>query len=376
MHGQKCLTVSLIGAEISAAFMSLAVVGRPVHVFSWGRSFVGESIVFYRLSVPPATLHRRRNNRSLLLCDLQPLLNSYSGVYLSIGYHISAKIERGLMRNDLSKKLEFMGKRDESMDGPRASEAKASQTDVVIRNVSSNTGSDDVTPSANAVQWLVGLLAPAHVHCRPPSPQRQLLSFDGPLGSWILRRSTSPTLLACGPSRCCLSSAVEVPGEIPASSASAEVPFEITPETLEFAPKRYGGGRQRRLRPFRVTGRLHGATISTTRPLTGEVVVEESERPIKVSRTAPDLPRCRHRRARARVCTRFWDGYFRPSGGVAREGLEGYEVEGGYVRTGTEKFGGLFFLAHLTMPLFLLCACFVPRLAVFPCTPRIGRCCC
>lgn len=39
----------------------------------------------------------------------QPLLNSYSGVYLSIGYHICAKIERGMMRNDLSKKIEFMG---------------------------------------------------------------------------------------------------------------------------------------------------------------------------------------------------------------------------------------------------------------------------
>lgn len=59
-----------------------------------------------------------------------------------------------------------------------------------------------------------------------------------------------------------------------------EVPFEITPETLEYAPKRYG--RHRRLRPFRVTGRLHDATVSTSRPLTGEVVVEESERPIKV----------------------------------------------------------------------------------------------
>eukprot|EP00903_Cladosiphon_okamuranus_P014731 g13651.t1 len=114
--------------------------------------------------------------------DGMPLLNSYSGVYLSIGYHITAKIERGLMRNDLSKKIEFM---------------------------------------------------------------------------------------------------VEVPGEIPAESPSAEVPFEITPDTLEFAPKRYGSGRQRRLRPFRVTGRLHTATISTSRPLTGEVVVEESERPIK-----------------------------------------------------------------------------------------------
>lgn len=45
-----------------------------------------------------------------LVC-LQPLLNSYSGVYLSIGYHITAKIERGLMRNDLSKKIEFMGER-------------------------------------------------------------------------------------------------------------------------------------------------------------------------------------------------------------------------------------------------------------------------
>ncbi|CAM9553051.1 unnamed protein product, partial [Hapterophycus canaliculatus] len=103
---------------------------------------------------------------------------SYSGVYLSIGYHISAKIERGMMRNDLSKKIEFM---------------------------------------------------------------------------------------------------VEVPGVVP--SPAVEVPFEITPETLEYAPKRYG--RHRRLRPFRVTGRLHDATVSTSRPLTGEVVVEESERPIK-----------------------------------------------------------------------------------------------
>lgn len=59
-----------------------------------------------------------------------------------------------------------------------------------------------------------------------------------------------------------------------------EVPFEITAESLEYAPKHYG--RQRRLRPFRVTGRLHDAAISTSRPLTGEVVVEESECPIKV----------------------------------------------------------------------------------------------
>ncbi|CAN0332710.1 unnamed protein product [Pylaiella littoralis] len=110
--------------------------------------------------------------------DGMPLLNSYSGVYLSIGYHISAKIERGLMRNDLDKKIEFM---------------------------------------------------------------------------------------------------VEVPGETPTSAK--EVPFEISPETLEFAPKRYA--KQRRLRPFRVTGRLDDATVSTSRPLTGEVVVEESERPIK-----------------------------------------------------------------------------------------------
>lgn len=72
--------------------------------------------------------------------------------------------------------------------------------------------------------------------------------------------------------------AVEVPGVVP--SPAVEVPFEITPETLEYAPKRYG--RQRRLRPFRVTGRLDDATVSTSRPLTGEVVVEESERPIKV----------------------------------------------------------------------------------------------
>ena len=71
---------------------------------------------------------------------------------------------------------------------------------------------------------------------------------------------------------------VEVPGEVP--TPPTEVPFEITHQTLEYAPKRYG--RQRRLRPFRVTGKLHDATISTSRPLTGEVVVEESERPIKV----------------------------------------------------------------------------------------------
>ncbi|CAN0360099.1 unnamed protein product [Ascophyllum nodosum] len=56
-------------------------------------------------------------------------------------------------------------------------------------------------------------------------------------------------------------------------------PFEITHETLEYAPKRYG--RLRRLRPFRVTGKLHEAAVSTSRPLTGEVVVETSECPLK-----------------------------------------------------------------------------------------------
>lgn len=76
-------------------------------------------------------------------------------------------------------------------------------------------------------------------------------------------------------------SPVEVPGQVP--TPPMEVPFEITHETLEYAPKRYG--RLRRLRPFRVTGRLHDAAISTSRPLTGEVVVEESECPIKVEVT-------------------------------------------------------------------------------------------
>lgn len=74
---------------------------------------------------------------------------------------------------------------------------------------------------------------------------------------------------------------MEVPGQVP--TPPMEVPFEITHETLEYAPKRYG--RVRRLRPFRVTGRLHDAAISTSRPLTGEVVVEESECPIKVGVT-------------------------------------------------------------------------------------------
>lgn len=75
--------------------------------------------------------------------------------------------------------------------------------------------------------------------------------------------------------------AVEVPQEMPAEPT--EIPFEITHETLEFGTRRYANSRRRRLRPFRVTGRLHDAAVSTTRPLTGEVVVEESECPIKVT---------------------------------------------------------------------------------------------
>lgn len=75
---------------------------------------VASSVPLASLS-PPRPPHCRHNFLWLffffaLVC-LQPLLNSYSGVYLSIGYHITAKIERGLMRNDLSKKIEFMGER-------------------------------------------------------------------------------------------------------------------------------------------------------------------------------------------------------------------------------------------------------------------------
>lgn len=40
---------------------------------------------------------------SLHLC-LDPPLHAW------VGYHITAKIERGLMRKELSKKIEFMGK--------------------------------------------------------------------------------------------------------------------------------------------------------------------------------------------------------------------------------------------------------------------------
>ena len=71
---------------------------------------------------------------------------------------------------------------------------------------------------------------------------------------------------------------VKVPGQAPTPPMG--FPFEITHETLEYAPKRYG--RLRRLRPFRVTGKLHEAAVSTSRPLTGEVVVETSECPLKV----------------------------------------------------------------------------------------------
>lgn len=39
----------------------------------------------------------------VVLCASRPLRTA--------GYHISAKIERGLMRKELFKKIEFMGKR-------------------------------------------------------------------------------------------------------------------------------------------------------------------------------------------------------------------------------------------------------------------------
>ena len=146
-----------------------------------------------------------------------------------------------------------------------------------------------ITPFAQYCCSLPGLLAPAPAY-QSPSSRGQLSSLDAP--PWILRRATSLTNRVPALSHSVIFFTVEVPGEIPAESASAEVPFEITPETLEFAPKRYGGGRQRRLRPFRVTGRLHGATISTSRPLTGEVVVEESERPIKVCAWFCSFPCC------------------------------------------------------------------------------------
>lgn len=71
-----------------------------------------------------------------------------------------------------------------------------------------------------------------------------------------------------------------MPQEAPAEPT--ELPFQISHETLEYGRTRPYGGRRRRLRPFRVTGRLHDAVVSTTQPLTGEVVVEESECPVKV----------------------------------------------------------------------------------------------
>ncbi|CAM9700950.1 unnamed protein product [Scytosiphon promiscuus] len=165
MQGNVCLFDSAERRGLfSDAPKPLALLHETINIMGAGRFPEGQTEVPFEAEV-----------RGI---DGMPLLNSYSGVYLSIGYHISAKIERGMMRNDLSKKIEFM---------------------------------------------------------------------------------------------------VEVPGVVP--SPAVEVPFEITPETLEYAPKRYG--RHRRLRPFRVTGRLHDATVSTSRPLTGEIVVEESERPIK-----------------------------------------------------------------------------------------------
>ncbi|CAM9476758.1 unnamed protein product [Ascophyllum nodosum] len=144
----------------------------------------GESVVDIRLKRKDRTYRPNDVLEGTLVVstpeawDCKAINLSYSGVYLSIGYHISVKIERGLMRKELSKKVEFI---------------------------------------------------------------------------------------------------VEVPGQAP--TPPMEVPFEITHETLEYAPKRYG--RLRRLRPFRVTGKLHEAAVSTSRPLTGEVVVETSECPLK-----------------------------------------------------------------------------------------------
>ncbi|CAM9385401.1 unnamed protein product [Discosporangium mesarthrocarpum] len=105
-----------------------------------------------------------------------PLLNSYSGVYLSIGYHIAVKIERGLMRKEISKSLEFIVE----------------------------------VPSTDA----------------PPDN---------------------------------------------------EIPFEITPSTLE----KVKSGSRAHLKTFRILGKLHQQVAAISRPLTGEIVVEESETPIK-----------------------------------------------------------------------------------------------
>ena len=70
-----------------------------IRSFAFSRRLEALSLVTYLYTV--YSIHMSRRDASLEFCFL----------FFSEGYHISVKIERGLMRKELSKKVEFIGEK-------------------------------------------------------------------------------------------------------------------------------------------------------------------------------------------------------------------------------------------------------------------------